>query len=60
MQKKKNYKYCYRTSIYDTKMDILSYEESKCRSEIGVENQRQMKGQRGGGKVNHTLSNFKE
>ena len=41
-------------------MVILSYEESKCRSEIGVENQRQMQGQRGGGKVNHTLSNFKE
>ena len=41
-------------------MDILSYEESKCRSEIGVENQRQMKGQRSGDKVNHTLSNFKE
>ena len=41
-------------------MVVLSYEESKCRSEIGVENQRQMKGQRGGGKVNHTLSKFKE
>lgn len=41
-------------------MVVLSYEESKCRSEIGVENQRKMKGQRGSGKVNHTLSNFKE
>ena len=31
---------------------------TKCRSEIEVENQRQMKGQRSG-KVNHTLSNLR-